>query len=105
MQDQTSPVAEIVTFRLIPGTDEAAFLRSAAATDRLLAGAAPCLGRHLSCDDDGLWTDHILWAGPDQAAAGAELIMADPTARPFLSAIAPESIVMRHAALRWQSGD
>jgi len=92
----TGAVAEIVTFRLAPGTSEAAFLDAARATQPLLAGEPGFLSRRLSKGTDGRWTDHVAWASLDQAEAAARRVMADPAAQPFLMAIDPASIAMRH---------
>ena len=66
---ETTQVAEVVTFRLLDGADPAAFVSAAAAIDPILRKSGAVLGRTLSMDDDGLWTDHIVWTrleiGPD----------------------------------------
>jgi hypothetical protein len=95
------PVAEIVTFRLAPGTTEPAFLAAARATGPLLAGAPGFVSRRLSKGADGRWTDHVAWASHAEAEAAAERILSDPAAAPFLAAIDPASIEMRHEALLW----
>ena len=95
-------VAEIVTFRLADGTGEAAFLEAARATGPLLAASPGFVLRHLSRSEDGLWTDHILWASLADAQAAAQAVMADPRALPFLQAIDDASMSMRHATLHWQ---
>jgi hypothetical protein len=89
-------VAEIVTFRLAPGMSDAAFLDAARATGPLLAGEPGFLSRRLSRGADGRWTDHVAWASLAQAEAAAARVMAHPAARPFLVAIDPASIAMRH---------
>jgi hypothetical protein len=93
------PVAEIVTFHLAPDTSEAAFLDAARATEPLLAAEPGFLSRRLSRGADGRWTDHVTWASLAQAEAAATRIMADPVAQPFLMAIDPASIDMRHEPL------
>jgi hypothetical protein len=95
------PVAEIVTFRLAPGTTEPAFLAAARATGTLLDGAPGFVSRRLSKGADGGWTDHVAWASLAEAGAAAARIMSDPAAAPFLAAIDPASIRMRHEALLW----
>ena len=63
MPDPKATVAEIVTFRLAAGADPAAFLTAAAAVEPMLRAGGDVIARTLSCDDDGLWTDHITCAG------------------------------------------
>jgi hypothetical protein len=95
----TDPVTEIVTFRLAPGITDTAFLDAARGTGALVAAAPGFVSRRLSRGEDGTWTDHVEWASMDQAVAAARTVMADPAALPFLRAIDPESIAMRHEAL------
>ena len=97
--DTAGPVAEIVTFRLAAGTTEAAFLDAARATLPLLAAAPGFLSRRLSQGADGAWTDHVAWTGLAEAEAAAARIMDAPAAAPFLMAIDPATIVMRHERL------
>ncbi len=94
--DAATPVAEIVTFRLVPGTTEPDFLAAARATGPLLAAEAGFLSRRLSKGADGTWTDHVTWGSLPEAEAAGERIMAAPEAQSFLMAIDPASIVMRH---------
>lgn len=90
------PVAEIVTFRLAPGTTEAAFLYAARAMGPRLAAEPGFLSRRLSAGADGRWTEHVAWASLAQAEAAAARVTADPAVQPFLMAIDPASIDMRH---------
>ena len=94
--DAATLVAEIVTFRLAPGTTDPAFLAAASATGPLLAAEAGFLSRRLSRGADGTWTDHVTWTSLPEAAAAAGRIMDAPEAQPFLAAIDPASITMRH---------
>jgi predicted component of type VI protein secretion system len=90
------PIAEIVTFRLAPGVTDPAFLDAARATGALLATEPGFLSRRLSKGADGAWTDHVAWTSLAEAQAAATRIMTAPEAQPFLVAIDPASIVMRH---------
>jgi hypothetical protein len=95
--DSASPtVAEIVTFRLAAGVTDPAFLAAARATGPLLATEPGFLSRRLSAGADGTWTDHVVWTSLAEAEAAAARIMAAPAAQPFLMAIDPASIAMRH---------
>ena len=90
-------IAEIVTFRLRPGTDEARFLADARATDRPVAALPGFLSRSLSRDDSGLWTDYVEWTDLASATAAAKAVMGLPEFGPFIAAIDPDGMVMRHA--------
>jgi hypothetical protein len=94
--DAAPPVAEIVTFRLAPGVAEPVFLDAARATGALLSGEPGFVSRRLSKGADGTWTDHVTWTSLADAETAAARIMAAPGAQPFLMAIDPASIVMRH---------
>jgi hypothetical protein len=99
--DAAAPVTEIVTFRLAPGITDPAFLDAARATGALLATEPGFVARRLSKGADGRWTDHVAWTDMSRAEAAATRIMSDPAAAPFLAAIDPASIEMRHEALLW----
>jgi hypothetical protein len=94
--------AEYVTFRLLPGTALADFIAAVRATDALLAHRPGYLARHLSAGTDGRWTDCVLWSDAESAMTAAADMMSDPRAAPFLAAISPEGIEMRHETLHWQ---
>jgi hypothetical protein len=99
------PVAEIVTFTLIPGSDEGAFLAAAQATEAPVAAQPGFLRRVLSRDDAGLWTDHVEWADRTSAEAAAQAVMAMPEFGPFAAFIDPSGMTMRHAQVLWTMGD
>lgn len=94
------PVAEIVTFRLLPGIGEAAFVETARALESFLHAEPGFVARRLSRGDDGLWTDHVQWSDLEAAKAAALRVMSHPDAAPFMAAIEPESVSMRHETLR-----
>ena len=102
MPDPKATVAEIVTFRLAAGADPAAFLTAAAAVEPMLRAGGDVIARTLSCDDDGLWTDHITWTSMEAAKATAEKIMGDPIAAPMMQMIDPDGVQMRHAPIQYQ---
>ena len=97
--DTASPkiIADIVTFRLRPGTDEARFLADARATDRPVAALPGFLRRSLSRDDTGLWTDYVEWTDLASATAAAQAVMGLPEFAPFIAAIDPEGMILCHA--------
>ena len=93
------PVAEIVTFRLAAGVSDADFLAAARDVEGILSRAPGFRARNLSGTGDGTWTDHVVWESMAQATAAAESLMANPAAGPFLQAIDPDSIAMRHETI------
>jgi hypothetical protein len=99
------PVAEIVTFRLIPGSDPQAFLSAARTTEMPVSAQPGFIRRSLSRDETGLWTDYVEWADLPSALAAAEAVMALPEFGPFMASIDPTSVQMRHAPVLWQMGD
>lgn len=99
---ETTTVAEIVTFRLIEGTDPEAFVTAARAIEPMLVDTGHVLGRTLSKDEDGVWTDHVTWTSMAAAMAAAEAIMSNPAAAPMMQLIDPEHVQMRHAPIAYQ---
>ena len=102
MTSPDTPVAEIVTFRLAPGIAPSDFLRFAADIGPDLQATGALIRRILSCDDDGLWTDHIEWHSMEAAQKAAREVLALPPAAPFLSAIRPDTVTMRHAPIQYR---
>jgi len=98
----TATHVEFVTFRLAAGMTRATFLSAARATEAALAACPGYLARHLSEGPDGRWTDCVLWSDAAAAMTAAQTVMADPRLAPFMAAIAPEGMEMRHETLHWQ---
>lgn len=96
-------VAEIVTFRLADGAEVADFVAAAAGMAPFLDETGAVLSRTLSRDADGLWTDYILWSSLSAAKSAAADLPAHPAAAPFMSAIAFDTVVMRHADIMMQT--
>ncbi|MGL6210379.1 MAG: antibiotic biosynthesis monooxygenase family protein [Paracoccaceae bacterium] len=96
------PVMEIVSFRLLPGTDLGAFLDAARATEDLLARQPGFVRRHLLQETSGRWTDLVEWHSLADAHRAAELVMQSPDFGPFVAAINPPTIEMRHVPVIWQ---
>ena len=94
--------AEIVTFRLVEGTDTAAFLAAAEDMGPFLRSTGAMIQRTLSSDDTGLWTDHITWTSLDAAKSAAAQMFERPEAQPFMAMISPEGMDMRHATILMQ---
>ncbi|MCX7299723.1 MAG: hypothetical protein NTX73_04970 [Rhodobacterales bacterium] len=98
----TARVAEVVTFRLRQGITTAEFLVANATTAAILAVTPGLISRNLSAGPDGRWTDHVIWTDQASAQAAAQTIITDPRVAPFMSAIDPEGMDMRHETLHWQ---
>jgi hypothetical protein len=99
------PIAEIVSFRLLPDTDETAFLAAARATGAPVSARPGFLRRSLSRGDDGLWTDYVEWRDLASAQAAAEAVVSLPEFAAFVAAIDPSEVTMRHAPVLWRMGD
>jgi L-aminopeptidase/D-esterase-like protein len=93
---------ELVTFRLAPGTDRAAFLNNARRTEAAIRRQPGFQARMLTETPDGIWSDIVTWASKAQAMAAAKAIMADPDFAPFGAMIDMDSCRMSHATLVWQ---
>jgi hypothetical protein len=90
-------VIEVVAFALKPGTDEAAFLATAAApVSEFLKGRDGFIRRRLAKGTEGKWIEHVEWASMADALAAAEAFRGDPRAQPLLAAIDPASVAMGH---------
>ncbi|MEP6196983.1 MAG: hypothetical protein ABJ162_01135 [Erythrobacter sp.] len=98
----TSPVAEVVTFRLVDGADPAAFVSAADDMGPFLRSTGAMIKRTLSVDDTGLWTDHITWTSLEAAKAASAQMFEQPAAQPFMAMISPEGMDMRHAPIQLQ---
>jgi len=94
------PVLEIVRFTTRPGTAVSDFLADAARMDGWLEGQPGFIRRRLGHADTGVWIDCIEWRSMAEARAAADGLMAEPSARPFLSAIDGGSVVMTHLDIR-----
>lgn len=101
-QIQPHPIAEIVTFRVRDDVSPEDFLVATEATRAFLDAAPGFVARHLSRGADGTWTDHVIWTGLAEAQAASDALMARRELAPFLAAIRPDSVVMRHDPILFQ---
>jgi hypothetical protein len=92
-------VAEIVTFRLIPGSTAQAFLHAARATEPLLRAQPGFLRRRLTQGADGLWTDWVEWQDLAAAQTAAETVLHAPAFAPFMALIDGPTVTIRHAPI------
>ena len=92
-------VAEVVSFRLLAGTDPTAFARAAQGTAGLLRATPGFIRRRLVQAEDGQWTDWVEWQDLATAHSAAEAVMVAPEFAPFMAMIDPASVAMRHDAV------
>jgi quinol monooxygenase YgiN len=95
-------VMEIVSFRLVASTTDAAFLAAAKGTAAPLRAQPGFIRRALTRAEDGTWTDHVLWASMANAMAGADAMMAEPAFQPFMALIDGPTVTMRHDPVLWR---
>ncbi|NBE08965.1 hypothetical protein GU920_15595 [Rhodobacter sp. CCP-1] len=67
-----APCVKVVTFRLVPGTEEAAFLYAARATEGSLRKQPGFLRRRLVQGGDRQWSDWVEWRDAASAHAAAD---------------------------------
>ncbi len=90
-------VLEIVEFKASQGE---ALVAAAADMGKWLSQQPGFRFRRLAALDEGRFLDCIEWTDMASAEQAAEKLMAEPEAAGFLQLIDPESITMRHAAVR-----
>jgi hypothetical protein len=95
---------ELVTFRLTPGTDRAAFVENARRTEAVVRRQPGFVARMLTESPDGLWSDIVTWASQADAKAAAASVMSDPDFAPFVAMIDGPTVRMSHSALVWRMG-
>jgi heme-degrading monooxygenase HmoA len=98
-------VMEVVTFRLIKGVTDAAFLAAARGTETIVAAQPGFISRRLLRDDTGQWTDTVEWQSLAAAHAAAETVVSDPAFAAFGGSIDMTGLTMRHVPILWQMGD
>jgi hypothetical protein len=96
------PAAEIVTFRLKDGVSDDVFVQAARAIGPWLRDSKAMISRSLTRDDDGLWTDYIIWVSMKAAKEAAAEVMQQPEFAPMGEMIGPDSVNMRHAHVLMQ---
>ena len=95
-------VLELVSFRLVHGATDTAFLDAAKATELPLRRQPGFLRRCLAVDADGNWTDLVEWTDMNAAQTGAQAMMGEPAFQPFMALIDMGSVKMGHSVVRWR---
>jgi hypothetical protein len=86
-------VIEVLTFRLLPGADEEAFLAADKRTQMEFAYQQPGLIRRTTGrGEGGEWIVIDLWRSADDADACDARWAEDPTAKQFMAFVDPETV-------------
>jgi hypothetical protein len=96
------PAAEFVTFSLKDGVSDDAFVQAAKAISPYLRKSGNVVSRSLSRDDDGLWTDHIVWVSMKSAEETAAAVMQQPEFGKMAEMINQDSMNLRYASIVMQ---
>jgi hypothetical protein len=91
-----SKVLEIVTFKLVPGTDEAAFLKAAEQVAGVIRAMPGFLNRRLAKGADGSWSDVVEWTDNASAQEAAQIFHMLDDAKPFCAMIDMASVSFTH---------
>ncbi len=95
----TKHTIETVTFKLNSGVSRAEFVEAAQAINDFASKRDGFISRRLSCDDDGLWIEHIEWATLEAAKSAAAEIGNEPSLLPCMQAIDGSSVKLHHTTL------
>lgn len=96
----STPVYELVTFKLLPGVTPDALRAAASAADPHIRKFPGLLSRELLHDAErGEWMELCRWASLGEALAAAEKAMAMPEFAPYFALMEPASIAMRHVPI------
>ncbi len=98
----TQHVAEIVTFTLIKGTTDAAFVALSQTTEAFVRAQPGFVARWLSKGADGRWSDYVIWQDIEAATAAAAQFHDQPFCGPLMAALDKDSVQMRHEPIHWR---
>ena len=90
---------EIAAFRATSCIDDATPARYADAVRDWLASQSSFVASTLSCDQTGIWTDHLVWNSPAEAAVAGGKFPSAPGAAASMAAIDPANAPMRRAPI------
>ena len=97
-----TPVSEIVTFKLVEGVGDAAFLDHVKSMEPFLRDAPEFVSRRLTKGEEGIWTDYLVWNNLENALRAGEALMVNPALSGFISAIDPDTDALRHEKILLQ---
>jgi hypothetical protein len=90
-------IVEVSQFRLIPGTDEQAFIEASEETQSGFLGKQEgFVGRDLLRADDGSWMDIVRFETREAAQTASEGFAGHPGVKTFESLLDPSSVSMTH---------
>lgn len=95
----TKHTIETVTFKLNKGVSRETFIEAAQAISVFAIKRDGFVSRRLSCNDDGLWIEHIEWETLEAAKSAAAEIGNDPTLEACMKAIDGPSVELHHTTL------
>lgn len=88
---------EIAQFKLVPGTEDAGFLKAADVVQKnFLRKQKGFVDRELSKSDDGQWVDILHWKTMQDALKASEEMLKNPSCLDFIQKIDPTSVTMTH---------
>ena len=93
-------IIETVSFRVTAGVSDEDFLKAAEQATAFMTAQPGFLRRRLSCQEDGIWIEHVEWASMADAKAAAAEIGRDEHARAFVRAIDGPSVKLTHSKLK-----
>jgi hypothetical protein len=90
-------IVEISQFRLVPGSDERAFVEAAEETQSaFLARQEGFVSRDLLRGEDGSWMDVVRFADAEAAQAAFQAFAGHPSVKTFESMLDPSALAMSH---------
>ena len=89
-------IIEIVQFSLADGVGRDEFIAAAANTMPELCTMDGFIGRVLSEDEDGSWTDHVKWSNAEAAQAAVAASMENEALLPFIMSVDPDSMTLTY---------
>jgi hypothetical protein len=96
MSAQKRPVLEVVIYKTLPGTTDAAVLAASDGAQAWLAQQPGYLHREVAKADDGAWLDLVHWASMEQALTAAKAFGERPEAAAFGPFTDESSLQMLH---------
>jgi hypothetical protein len=92
----TGSIAEIVTFKLAKGVNEAALLKASQSAEAFMRTRKGFISRRLTRSAEGIYTDYVVWGNEADAKAAMEASMTDARVGPFVQSIDETSIKVDH---------
>jgi hypothetical protein len=95
-------VIELVTFRMMPGTDDATFIAAVGQSTAFLEQQPGFLAREVGLTATGEWANIVRWSDLDAALRAAAAFNAAPETQSFNACLDRDTVQMRHfRAVTW----